>query len=795
MRLIAFCIILIALFGLDVATTNYAIDSGIAEEANPLMRGVVGSLYLFVAVKAAGLLIILISYYWISTKNIAVANIGMRIITSIMFTVVVSNLYVISASAESGSITINQEHLKIFDSINGGATANNKPNFSLIYWNTSAYSYISYIKFHSNKFVWNYSMFESDPFQIVQGGSGSGTAIFEGDLGNLTFVFDSSATFTSSPIKLSFPSDAAITNNITFTNLITICGSASGFGQQGIPYINTPAWLDCQESTGNSKVLVSTGAGSSQYQVGTRSTTTENYTVSYVNLAGVNNFHLTQTKGVVNSSINVTSSSDIIYGRETTFNKYQYEILRPYLDGLYINVSLESGAFQKVLINSSGAPTQPNIPAENIKNGVGLVWEFDEYALGAIGNISWQKTTPILNCDVIRIFDPSGIEKDFLENPGDSGFYKTFLGSVGTWKAEYRRSICGLGVESILNTAYTDVSPETPSYLLVDGSVFVGRLFNVTYKIGFFPTGASIKTYNSSDLVTPENVFFPITETRNTEIVKQIIITRPGLHYIKLCDSLLGCKATGLTVANYNGSLVTTNVTRSNISMDKSLYSYGNYYTVSYAVDNFNWSNKQVTIKSFNNDFNVEQDQSYLVKQMSSIPGVFLQSTTYPFSGSYDMRLVGTNNTGSYILANTSFTLGEVDSEGYGLSISDSDICSGETANIKVTVPNLAYLNISSDNALDNKDYVINQSKIVPYRFRTTGTYYITIHNTAKETKRLIIISVTETCPAKVTPNQTVKIGKTETELTGLMTNNIFWALLFIVGIMMTIAVYERRKE
>lgn len=499
------------------------------------------------------------------------------------------------------------------------------------------------------------------------------------------------------------------------------------------------------------------------------------------------------------TKINLTNGLQNYSGfPETAFNNDNISYIGVYNNGLFINMTDSAGSYSSAWINTTGAPAEI-IPAtiidpnNNTLNGVGLVWGSNTYALGAIGNISWIKTTPIGSCDVIRVYNPSGSETDFTENPADTGFYKTLLDATGTWKAEYRRKSLCVGSETVLNTAYTDVNPENPSYIIINQSVPIGQLVNVTYKIGWIPSGnVFIKTFKADDQTVAENVY-SVSTTQNTEITTQILFTASGLHYVRLCDPVLGCKAQTLTTAFFNGSEVTTNITQSNITMDKAAYSYGDHAQILTAVDNFNWSNKQISVVSYNWDYGISQHQQYVLEQVFSFDQ-YISDTTFAAPGTYSMRLVGTNSTGSYILSFWNFTLSDVDTEGYGLSLSNSTICVNQLVNIKVTVPSLSFLNISFDDATYNRDYIVNQSKIIPFRFTKLGTYYIVLHDTSMEAKRTLIVT-TQAC-AVVTPTPTpLTPEKAQTDIANLLMNQFFWALILTVGFMIATAIEIRRRD
>ncbi len=80
---------------LDVLTTIYALDAGIAHEANNNMVSVVNNIPLFFLVKTAGIIVVLYLLRWIDSGCIRLGDVTRYILGSMMFFVVINNFIVI----------------------------------------------------------------------------------------------------------------------------------------------------------------------------------------------------------------------------------------------------------------------------------------------------------------------------------------------------------------------------------------------------------------------------------------------------------------------------------------------------------------------------------------------------------------------------------------------------------------------------------------------------------------------------------------------------------------------------
>ncbi len=747
---------------LDVVLTVIGLNMG-ATEMNPVMKSVVTSPWVFLAAKAIATIIIILIVVFLHQTQPKMAKTGMRVWIGIMVLVVLNNsIQLASASTvvlANNSETLSSDVVKTYTSSNVNGVGN--IDESTLYFFNTGYDTISSIVINADGSGTNFwsGGSASTPFHCTAGATCTGTASWSNSTLKFYWFFNPGMVVTSSPITIVYDTD--------------IIGNGVGQARPGAgdsstdtqPTSNNPACFKTASAASCYWGTTTPGTGI-QYQSFVSSTYTFSYDIRYDNITQV--FNGTIFKPAVKTSkTGIKNNSGVYYSIEPSFNANSVSVANQLCDGLFFNITTSAGLNGALTFTTqagactSTIPPTPNNPCSNSLNGICMAWEFDNYELGNTGNLTWIKTSPFLATDTIRIFDTVNTEVATINNPSDTGFYKLNFGRTGTFKAEYRRKFL-LGVESVLNTALTTVNENQPSYILINQTVVVGQATNITFKYGFAPVFPKVLIVNETtgDLTTSAFLGNCVSGgiscgiSKNVEYQFPIIIPQSGLNRVILTDSFGGFAAQALTTAVFNGSTPTTLITQSNISMDKDFYAWGEDAVVKFAIDNTNYSNKQVFIDSYNWDFQIQKDMQYDLAQTGS----FIQHISYPpkeffpapfaFSGLHSLRLVGRNDTGTYILAHFNFTISEVDGRGYGLNIISDDlnnICSGDSVGIKVTVPTRSYLKIRSrTETLQN--YTINQSQTITYPFSLPGDYFIVLEEVNGDVVRSIPIHIKSDC-------------------------------------------------
>ncbi len=654
-------------------------------------------------------------------------------ISNILFIAVVMiasiGLLTYPANAETGSIIIDDTSVKDYNLGNHGTA---QINWSKMKFDVANYNYLSSFHVHFHIGVSFVHVYESTTFTIVSGGSGSGYVYYDANSSIVYYVFDTNTIITSSPVTVNY-------NKNIFANITTSTG-----------------WADDVISVDNPLIIwdnVEAGVSLDYHSVTVSSRGTDYYTVDY---PIANYFRLSVVKNPYIATKYYIDGAASRYSEETTFNKVNIvDAMFIYTDGIYLNATLASGAFTNVLVNSTGIsgyipPGEELIPGP--VTGVGIQFNAATYSQNDIANISWIRTveTPLLCTDYVRLQTPQN-KYDLVISPSNSGYIKEFMSIIGTYMVSFERECLFFGTETLDSDSATVGSSEQTSYLYAPAQVGIGQSFNVTYLIGWTKTSGStvwLRDYswdNTTNSYSATYQPWALSGSIGVETNQSILVTKEGKHLLKLCDVLLGCKASTIINAYFNGSEISTNISLSNITIDKISYSYGETILVKTAVDNFNWSNKQIVVEYEDYDQGIIQNQQYIQEQIESFP-LYISDLTFSGSGASRLRLTGKNSTGDYILAYVNFTLSNVDSEGYGLSVTGETNCVKDTIQINVIVPagEVGNLTVSSDDAKYNKAYSVNGTKTISYKYQIDGTYYITL-SVNGEAKRVIIKLITST--------------------------------------------------
>lgn len=655
-------------------------------------------------------------------------------------------------------------------------------SWNVIYYDTASINHIVDFQLNLTNTWTSVNSSNFSAFTITSGGSGTGQVAYDNRFSNASlfavyYFFDDNAIVTSSPITLTL--DRNIFQGITLiggelsycaqgslSSLKPIAVSSSGAACPAHPY---------QSAVGYNAVNVGT-------------ITNNTYNVSYFNNS--NSFVIDVTKENIATKIQLLDDFNNIYFTEPVFSTNSTHFLNTSNRGLTINISTADGSRTIQLINHSPVFVAANTPAENVQNGIGMVWEYDTYTIDTTGNLTWDKTTPALACDNIKIYDEVDTVRVTIPNPNNEGFYKIMLDRSGTWKAEYRRqTLCGLSVEEVLNTAYTNVPNPEASYLVINATTIAGRQENVTYRSGRIgPFNPYLAVLNIDGI--PEGKYSISGYAINVEGTSPVVINTAGLHTIRICDAF-GCDpvvATTNTV--FNTSIPTMNITISNITMDNTLYSFEDTAIITYAIDNFNFSNKAILITSYNWDYGVEQTRvSGFSNQTGSVQELlsfFLGR--YVYTGQYSMRLVGRNDTGDYILAFWNFTISDLDAEGYMLKMSKNSLCLGESNTFKVLSPTTSTLNITlNTNGNIFNSYSINMNKTISYKPSAIGTYSVILYSPEWYVKRSFTFDVVACVTPTPTPGATQGAQQAKA-MANMLMSNIFWSFIITAGLMIAIA-------
>lgn len=312
------------------------------------------------------------------------------------------------ASAETGTITVLNETDLINFALGVGAS-NHVSNWSVFLFDNTDYNKVS-----RYRIVWESvgtspfpDNFNATTFTIISGGTGSGYASYSKSDRNQTWTFSDNTLITSNVFVIQYADqiysnwDAGAVWKDTGSSTPTLANP------MGVTNLETPAM------TNRFIYGLNGGASINHYEIlFAGSQTSINYNVTYP--SGNYLAKIDKSQSLLNTRVNFHSST-INQSTEFSFNKVNFSILNPHLDGLYINVTVSGGGYNDVLINSSGVapgPTPTPIGGGGSSSGQ-IYFDYTNSTPGAVYGINASISNAnfsSFNTYYIDVFDPTGTE-------------------------------------------------------------------------------------------------------------------------------------------------------------------------------------------------------------------------------------------------------------------------------------------------------------------------------------------------------------------------------------------------
>lgn len=458
-----------------------------------------------------------------------------------------------------------------------------------------------------------------------------------------------------------------------------------------------------------------------------------------------------------------------------------------------------------------------------------ISWGNTEYVRGETTTFTWQ----IINNDwdsfdryFIRLYK-NNILQEFTFNPGclcytqlgvgtQTGSYSLFADSASTWRVTLEKATATSFWTSfvLVDDDETRIRDYTSAYLVLPTTGSQNIPIEASFNLGQGDRSGAIQTFwiDQNGLQQFEKTFYLDSISGTTNLT----FYRTGKYNVKLIA--LGTSTTlpiDLDVKSITISFVPTetinNYTSSNITINAGSYYFRDIITGNYTIDRLNFSNGTKFIDVFNIDSNTETGRFYFntlvsannepigLKEYGTFSYYIVNTVNVPDSpeakitwlpGNNSMRLMLQNTSGIIsTLASTNFTLSTLTATGYGLIVEPKVVKVNQNVYITTTAPADAIIAIEKPNGFTSYYNVSSGNTTTTKTFSQSGMYGISLMTTGGSVQ---ISDTIQVLPLPVTPTPAVSSDQTASEISDMLSSKIFWALLFIIGIMLAVAVKER---
>jgi hypothetical protein len=654
-------------------------------------------------------------------------------------------LFVISVSAESGSIVISDDKSYSY-STNSGCGVMSGANYSMIKVDNTDFNYLSSFHIHpaSTSFA---NQFESSSFTFVSGATGSGGVVsYDANQSAVYYVFTSDMVITSNLIIIQL-------NNNIFQNI----SSTAGMYNVNQPTLTQPVGIHLH----NTNCGVGDGQVAGNYDsVNVALRAMDYYSVTYP-FNGFFSVNITKNSYVPSKYFILGSSS--IYSQETTFNKVNISgALFNINDGIILNATLSSGIFTRVIVNSTncpnclggGIPQLPQYPA----TGANIYFDKSSYVIGDnvgityyVANSTWSSY--IFSCEM-EFYENDIRKKSVVLSSGAD--YLEYTPAAGTLKTNI---VCGLS-RKIEGTASVSVFPVSQSYIyLLNGTTAkAGAVSNFSYRWGFTPsTYRWINIYkydsNQNTWIKESSNSVQTGSLANTLYTTSIIIKSAGKYAAELCDLNKQCPAAKIIFDSvYLPNTPISNYSVSNITIinPQASYAQNDWLRFSTRVDATNFTTKSVSVRLYNTGTTTAQTLQYISNEAETNQ-VYLSSPME--SGLLSLQLVGANGSGIFVLAETPLTISIIDAGGYALTADRYRVCKNEVVAVSAISPGSATVTFST---VPIQRFNFSGSKTWSIKIAQDVTVSLDVNG---EQKKMIPIYVNASCGGTVTPPDTPGTG------------------------------------
>lgn len=593
------------------------------------------------------------------------------------------------ASAESGTIdlTVYSEIPSYLTAIGGGRLDNqNLASFEVFSFDTAHYNTIDEFWVIVNPVVFsltsNYTFFDCE-----YGCIGTGSVTYNKLGGIILWDFNPGFQVTASEFKLNYEESFFNTLNFNVGNV----GSAYDTSP---PTITKPMFV--MHHTNYAYYEIDTPY-TLNYNGTFGSLLSETYNIEYISSGEIQKFYGTITKSGLLQSKNIIESASLIYTQEYSFNNLTYNTpIMDYHDGLYINLTLSDGNYTRVLINSTGVPGYEPTPEITINPEThgGLLWNKNNYSTMEIGTLSYQYDSGLFEnwfSHWITIYSNDNEVQKF-EDLGVSGSISYQFPSPGSYSSKYYKCLFLICIfPSLLDEKTVQVSNGAPTQIFPASAYEAGIPKNISYYLNPYTDGDFFfEAWNegSKKYVPVGGSWGTPTGHGNKSFTCGLITT----YKIKLGD------AVAYTKCIVNNSNAPYNISTSFLNISSTTPNLLDYLNVEYGISSSVWIGNEFYLKVYDkNNVNVF---TYLIsKQYQDIP-FFL---TYTAHDGFDMVVSTGINTISMqykngtVISSKTFTVSEINDNGYGLIFDKNLFCTGEKIKFKYYAPASVNLSLYKD--------------------------------------------------------------------------------------------------
>jgi len=157
---------------------------------------------------------------------------------------------------------------------------------------------------------------------------------------------------------------------------------------------------------------------------------------------------------------------------------------------------------------------------------------------------------------------------------------------------------------------------------------------------------------------------------------------------------------------------------------------------------------------------------------------------------------MGLNATGDYLLAYVNFTLSKIDTEGYGLDVTKSPICSGETGYYTYYSPGSVNIkNVKQRCYCLFKEFLSSSiRKDSSFYIKNPGTYEIFLRSANDSDVKFTKIVEVKACDAAASTTPITQ-AKAQNDMSLLLTSPFIWALIITVGLMIAVGIEMKQQK